>query len=151
MTHKHVLTVLGQYDQVRETCDFVCEGARAAGFDEKAVFHIELACDEACTNIIEHAYGADRSGFIRVSYEIDDSHFIVIFHDNGRSFDIGNVSTPSTYQTNIKHENLHETLKIGGLGIHFMRQLMDDVIFQSHPPHGNTLILRKKLPANHQP
>ena len=146
MTDKHVLTVVGQYTQVQETCAFVCEGARTAGFDEQAVFHIELACDEACTNIIEHAYGGDTTGMIQVSYEADDEHFIITFHDNGRSFDVNSVPIPSTFQDDTNTEKIHETLKVGGLGIHFIRQLMDEVTFQSDPQQGNTLTLVKKLP-----
>lgn len=138
--------MVGQYEQVQETCKFVCEGAKTAGFDDQAIFHIELACDEACTNIIEHAYGDDTSGTIRVSYEVADTNFIITFHDNGRSFDANNVPTPSTVQENTDPDTTYDNLKVGGLGIHFMRQLMDDVIFHSDPQAGNTLTLVKKIP-----
>lgn len=148
MANKHVLTVLGQYEQVRETCEFVCDGARTAGFDEQAVFHIELACDEACTNIIEHAYGEDTVGKIRVGYETKKEQFIITFHDNGRSFDVDSVPNPATFEDSVPPDKVHETLKVGGLGIHFMRELMDEVIFQSDPKQGNTLTLIKNLPAN---
>jgi anti-sigma regulatory factor (Ser/Thr protein kinase) len=151
MSQKQVLTVSGQYDQVRETCDFVCEGARAAGFDETAVFHIELACDEACTNIIEHAYGDEKTGLIHISYETEDEQFIITFHDNGRTFDPDTIPLPPTVQADAATDStIRETLKAGGLGLHFMRQLMDSVTFQSDPQQGNTLIMVKKLP-DHQP
>lgn len=146
MTNKHVLTIIGQYAQVREACEFVCDGARTAGFDDQTIFHVELACDEACTNIIEHAYGEDNAGKIRISYEIKGNCFIITFYDNGRSFDVNSIPTPSTIQDNTPPDKIHETLKVGGLGIHFMRQLMDEVIFQSDPQKGNTLTLIKKLP-----
>ncbi|MCB8942136.1 MAG: ATP-binding protein [Ardenticatenaceae bacterium] len=147
MTHKHVLTIQGQYEQIREACEFVCDGARTAGFDEQTIFHVELACDEACTNIIEHAYEENPQGQIRISYETDKGNFIVTFHDNGRSFNINSVPTPSTL-LDTPPDNLHESLKIGGLGIHFMRQLMDEVLFQSDPQQGNTLTLIKQLPVS---
>ena len=147
MSQKQVLTVSGQYDQIRESCDFVCEGAKMAGFDETAIFHIELACDEACTNIIEHAYGDEGKGLIHISYETDGDRFIVTFHDNGRTFDPDSVPIPPTVQADAATDaTIHETLKVGGLGLHFMRQLMDSVTFQSDPKQGNTLIMVKKLP-----
>ena len=146
MTNKHVMTIMGQYEQVRKACEFVCDGARTAGFNDQNIFHVELACDEACSNIIEHAYGEDNNGLIRISYETDKDHFIVTFQDNGRSFDVNSVPPPSTLQDNPSADNIHETLKVGGLGIHFMRKLMDEVIFQSDPHKGNTLTLIKKLP-----
>jgi serine/threonine-protein kinase RsbW len=149
MSQKQDLTVLGEYDQIRETCDFVCKGARLAGFDETAVFHIELACDEACTNIIEHAYGDEKPGLINISYETADNKFIVTFHDNGRTFDPDSVPLPPTVQADAATDTaLHETLKEGGLGLHFMRQLMDSVTFQSDPQEGNTLIMVKELPES---
>jgi serine/threonine-protein kinase RsbW len=64
------LTIPGRFDRIREACDFVIEGAEEAGFDPDEVFRIQLACDEACTNIIEHAYGAEDVGEIRISWEI---------------------------------------------------------------------------------
>jgi anti-sigma regulatory factor (Ser/Thr protein kinase) len=147
MGQKHVMTVAGQYEQIRQTCEFVCDGARTAGFDEAAVFHIELACDEACTNIVEHAYGQEIDGEISVSYEVQDDQFVITYHDQGRGFDPDSVPVPPTVQnTGSTEEAVHETLQVGGLGIHFMRELMDDVIFQSDPQQGNTLIMIKKLP-----
>jgi serine/threonine-protein kinase RsbW len=119
-----------------------------AGFDEKAVFHIELACDEACTNIIEHAYGNEETGLIKISYETDNDRFIITFRDNGRTFDPDTVPLPPTIQADSNTDAaIHETLKEGGLGLHFMRQLMDSVTFHSDPQQGNTLIMIKKLPA----
>jgi serine/threonine-protein kinase RsbW len=147
MSQKQILTVVGQYDQIRETCDFVCEGAKKAGFDETTVFHIELACDEACTNIVEHAYGNEEMGMINVSYEMQNDEFIITFQDNGRAFDPDSVPIPLTVQTDAATDaTIHETLKEGGLGLHFMRELMDSVTFQSDPQQGNTLIMIKKLP-----
>ena len=53
------MRITGVLDQVAAACDFVVEQARAAGLDERAVHHCYLAVDEACTNIVEHGYGAD--------------------------------------------------------------------------------------------
>jgi anti-sigma regulatory factor (Ser/Thr protein kinase) len=71
----------------------------------------------------------------------------VTFHDNGRTFDPDSVPIPPTVQADAATDaTIHETLKVGGLGLHFMRQLMDSVTFQSDPKQGNTLIMVKKLP-----
>ena len=148
MGQKHVLTIRGRYEQIRETCEFVCDGARKAGFDETDIFHIELACDEACTNIIEHAYGDEGKGQIIVSYEEDGAEFVITFHDNGRSFDPADVPEPPSIANTLSADDImHETLKVGGLGIHFMRKLMDQVSFASDPQKGNTLTMIKKIPT----
>lgn len=138
MGKKHVLTVPGLYDEIKTICQFVTKGAAAAGMDETAVFHIELACDEACTNVIEHAYAGKDGGKITVSWQVLGNLFIITVNDNGRQFEPGQIPPPPTT------DNIEE-VKIGGLGIHFMRKLMDDVSFSFDPRTGNELIMKKKI------
>ncbi len=141
MGKKHTLTFPGRYAEIEKMCTFVVAGAKEAGFDDAAVFHIELACDEACTNIIEHAYGGENRGDIVVSWQIDVAYFLIILQDNGRNFNPENIPTPPTEQTN------EEELQVGGLGIHFMHTLMDDVTFTFNPASGNSVHLSKKRPS----
>jgi len=49
------MTLPGRYECVAEACRCCAEMARSAGLEEQDVFHVEMAVDEACTNIIEHA------------------------------------------------------------------------------------------------
>lgn len=149
MDDKNVLTVPGRYKHIKQICAFVADGAAQAGMDETDIFHIELACDEACTNIIEHAYGGEDKGNIRIRWEVDDQSFTIMIMDNGRSFNPNNVPKPTfppgPNDPNFSEENMLENLKIGGLGIHFMRKLMDEVTYQFDPSAGNTLTMVKKL------
>ncbi|MCA9944134.1 MAG: ATP-binding protein [Ardenticatenaceae bacterium] len=140
---KHVLTVPGRYEEIQKICQFVAEGAAQSGLDETAIFHIELACDEACTNIIEHAYEGEDKGSIHISWQLTGSSFTITFHDNGRSFDPKAVPTPTLPPAPATSPDIDQ-VKVGGLGIHFMRQLMDDVQFYFDEDAGNTLILVKK-------
>ncbi len=142
MADKQELTIAGQYSQIRRLCEFVASGARQAGLDEGAIFHVELCCDEAATNIIEHAYGAEDVGDIRVEYEATSEAFTIWLHDNGRSFKPAIVPEHDLPNENAAVQNL----KIGGLGIHFMRNLMDEVYFNFDDNKGNTLVLVKKIP-----
>jgi len=143
MAKQHVLVSPGRYDQVKEICAFVVQGATEAGLDEKALFHVELACDEACTNIIEHAYGGEDKGEIRISWEIDHEWFVITIEDDGRSFNPQNVPKPQIPEKD-SADAIIEQLPVGGLGIHFMRKLMDVVEFSFNQQNGNTLLLKKK-------
>ncbi len=148
MGKKNALTVPGRYDQVRKVVAFVADGAERAGLDENSVFHIELCCDEACTNIIEHAYGGEDVGQITVSYVVQPDAFQITIQDNGRSFDPAKVPPPplpSSPDLQPPVDNLRDELKIGGLGIHFMRKLMDEVHFTFNSSGKNTLVMVKKL------
>lgn len=144
MSQQKSLKVPGRYDQIRLICEFVAEGAKAARLDEDDIFHIELACDEACTNIIEHAYGQENSGPIEVTWQINAYNFTIIFTDQGQSFDPDQVPLPLSTQELQNLDNLDD-LKVGGLGLHFMKKLMDEVIFAFDKEKGNQLIMIKKL------
>lgn len=138
MGKKNVLTVPGRYDEIKTVCQFVKQGAEKAGLNETAVFHIELACDEACTNVIEHAYRGENVGDITVSWQVVADMFVITVYDNGRPFDLDQIP-PAPDIDNI------DDIKIGGLGIHFMRNLMDEVNFDVASQSGNKLVMKKKM------
>jgi serine/threonine-protein kinase RsbW len=144
MDEDNKITIEGRYEQIQSACEFVARAAEAAGLDEQAVFHVELCCDEACTNVIEHAYGGEGIGKITVSYHIDNDTFVVTIRDNGRSFRPESVLPPQSVSASDPKEAA-ENLQIGGLGIHFMRQLMDDIQFVFDKRQGNKLIMTKKI------
>lgn len=146
----NTLTVPGRYDQIQVICEFVSAGARNAGLDADTVFHLELCCDEASTNIIEHAYGAEDVGDITTSYEISGNEFRVTIHDDGRPFDPDGVPEPKLPRENRNSNDaalgdIMNSLQVGGLGIHFIRKLMDEVHYSFNGKHGNTLVLIKKI------
>ena len=144
------LTVPGRYDQIQVICKFVSAGARDAGLVADVVFHLELCCDEASTNIIEHAYGAEDVGQITVTYEISGQEFRVTLRDNGRPFDPNTVPEPKlpreySEPNDVALGDIMDSLQVGGLGIHFMRKLMDEVHYSFNGKHGNTLVLVKRI------
>jgi anti-sigma regulatory factor (Ser/Thr protein kinase) len=150
MEEENALTVPGRFDQIRTIIDFVLEGAQAAGLDEHAMFHLELCCDEASTNIIEHAYGAEDLGTITVQYETTTEAFSVTFLDHGRPFSPEDIPEPGPFsdvdnKTPPALSEFLDSLKIGGLGIHLMRKLMDDVQYSFSIEDGNRLTLVKYI------
>lgn len=118
--------------------DFVRAQCRLAGASDDETFACELATDEACTNIIEHAYQGRKDGEIRLACLWADEVFIVRLRDHGRPFDPTRVAAPP------RVERL-EDAEIGGLGLHFMRSLMDEIRFEFDPAGGNTLTMVKRL------
>lgn len=143
MSQQKSLTVPGRYDQIRPICEFVAAGAKDALFSDDDIFHIELACDEACTNIIEHAYAGEDQGPIEVTWVITSDSFTIILTDQGQSFNPTAIPAPPTPQE-LKNLDELENVKVGGLGLHFMKKLMDKVIFTFEEGKGNQLIMIKK-------
>ncbi len=147
MPAEHSLTIPGRYDAIRTLVQFIAEGAKDAGLDDDTVYHLELCCDEAATNIIEHAYGEESVGDIVASYEFSGDAFTITLRDTGTAFEPEAV-TPPTMPDNLNtlnDEDLNEQLRIGGLGLHFIRQLMDSVTFYFDPEVGNTLVMVKQI------
>lgn len=135
------LSVPGRYDQIANVCKFVVAGAEASGFDIDDLFQIELACDEACTNVIEHAYGGEEKGNITVTWNFSKGMFTITIVDEGQPFDPKDVPTPKVPA----NPGDIDELQIGGLGIHFMRKLMDEVHFIVGDKQGNRLVMVKYL------
>ncbi|HSN76644.1 MAG TPA: ATP-binding protein [Anaerolineae bacterium] len=132
------LTVSSDLDGLPQVIDFVRQASLVAGLSDDAVFACELAADEACTNIIEHAYAGRSDGVIRVSCSTENGAFVVQFYDQGVTFD----------PTRIREPLLTEELAqrpLGGLGMHFMRSLMDEVRFEFDPVAGNMLTMTKRF------
>jgi serine/threonine-protein kinase RsbW len=117
------LEVPAELSRLRSLTELAIKAAKATGFDSMQCNRIELAVDEACTNIIEHAY-RDSSGAIRLDIRAEPSRNIVItLTDTGKPFD-PDISEPLDPEATV------ESLRIGGLGLHLIRQAMDDVHFE---------------------
>jgi serine/threonine-protein kinase RsbW len=127
-----------KYENLDAIREFVAQAARDAGFDESGVYAVQLAADEACSNIIEHAYGPDTIGEIECSCSQDDNDLTIVFKDHGCCFDPSMIPEPDLTG------NLDER-QIGGLGIYLMQHLMDEVHFENLGEAGNVLILKKHL------
>ncbi len=133
----HKVKYPAQFQYLDEIRDFVGEVASRGGFDGKEVYSIQLAADEAASNIIEHAYAGVSNGEIEVSCEVKHRVLTIMMRDHGRTFDPGSVAPPDVKADLSKR-------KIGGLGIYLMRKLMDDVRYESIPGKGNLLTLQKR-------
>lgn len=120
-------------DEIRE---FVGDIARAGGFGDKDVYNIQLAADEAASNIIEHAYEGVKNGVLEISCGMRDGAITIIMVDHGESFDPSAIPLPDL------KADLSER-KIGGLGIFLMRKLMDEVRYESRNT-GNVLTMIKR-------
>lgn len=119
-----VLIVPASLDQLRFITAFIAKLAGRVGFLPEQVHRIELAVDEACANIVLHAYEQKPGGKIVVRVRASPGKGIVItLIDTGKTFD------PDAVPQHIPEVGL-DTVKIGGLGIFLMRQAMDDVRFE---------------------
>jgi serine/threonine-protein kinase RsbW len=131
------LTFPGRFDSLAAISEFVTIAAEAAGLNDRAVYKVQMAVDEACSNIIEHAYGGEEHGTIECTCRATGEGLTVILRDHGRAFNPDTVPAPDT------HAALEDRTG-GGLGLYFMHQLMDEVHFEFAPESGNILTMVKR-------
>ncbi|HEX9960769.1 MAG TPA: ATP-binding protein, partial [Pyrinomonadaceae bacterium] len=72
LERKFTLQVPSSTENLALIREFVSSAATQAGFDEKEVAKLELAVDEACANVIEHAYDHDVNKEVIVRAKLDD-------------------------------------------------------------------------------
>lgn len=126
-----------KFEHLDEIREYVGEIAREGGFSDKDVYNIQLATDEAASNIIEHAYEKISDGILELSCGLHDDGITIVLIDHGESFDPSEIPLPDLKADLSKR-------KIGGLGIFLMRKLMDDVHYEVNPKRGNILTMIKR-------
>ncbi len=125
-------------DNLEVIRDFVNRLALKGGFSREISDQIALAVDEACTNVIKHAHKFDARRMIDVTVHIDEEKMEIIISDKGKGFDPSRLTKPDL------RKYIHEA-KMGGLGIHLMRTLMDEVNYSFNPGTKNQVALVKYI------
>ncbi len=116
--------------------DYITGCAHKAGLNDAEVYAVQLAVDEAATNIIEHGYGMECPSRIDVTCEILEDGLKVVMYDDADPFDPSTVPEP---EINVSLDDI----KPRGLGIFIMKKMMDEVNYVSSPERGNTLTMVK--------
>jgi len=138
MPDERCLTVPGRLDQLITISEFIAQIAHQTKLDERTTFHIQMAVDEACTNVIQHAYQDIEAGEITITCCCTDDELTVTIQDHGRPFDPAAVPPPDL---NADLKDRRE----GGLGLYFMHRLMDEVRFDFNDKIGNTVTMVKRI------
>ncbi len=129
----------GKFSNLVNIAELVRSAAAEAGFDSTAAYQIETAVDEACSNIIEHAYGGESERTFEFSTEIDADRLTIILRDNGKPFKPAHNHKPNPKAALDERDN-------HGLGIYFIQQWMDEVTY-AYVDGYNVLTMAKILPT----
>jgi len=127
--------------QLKPMRDAVLAAVQAQGTNAGLANNIALAVNEACMNVIQHAAAGD--GGTQVSLELLRQGGTLIVHvlDNAAPVDVSSIEPRDL-----------DDVRPGGLGVHFMREIMDQVEFLPPPAgFGNFLRMKKRMPADLPP
>ena len=106
------------------------------GFEASALMHIELALEEVIVNIINYAYPND-SGKIELTCTKEKESLLMKITDYGIPFDILAATDPDVSVP-------LEDRKIGGLGVFFVKKLMDEVRYERRDAANILYLIKKK-------
>lgn len=141
MYYKHQITLAAELDTLEKFRNFiktVCK--QHPEITESILFDLQLAIDEACTNVITHGYAGMNPGSIILMLELFSNQVVVTLTDFGHPFEPCEPPLPDL-------EASLEDRPPGGLGLYFIYQTMDEVLYQSSED-GNCLTLIKRIPAH---
>uniref|UniRef100_I2Q2F0 Anti-sigma regulatory factor (Ser/Thr protein kinase) n=1 Tax=Desulfovibrio sp. U5L TaxID=596152 RepID=I2Q2F0_9BACT len=123
--------------ELDRVADAVEAFGEAHGLPARLRFQIRLVLDELLTNIISYGYPEDGDHLITVAMGQEGSRLRFVLEDDARPFDPLTAKTPDTMGT-------PEERRIGGLGIHLVRTIMDRVAYE-RVDDTNRLILEKDI------
>lgn len=116
---------------------WIQDQAKLAGFDSKTIKKIELASEEAIVNIINHAYGPLIGNIEIAIRSLPKKSLEIEIKDQGFPFNPLKDADQADLDSSL------EKREVGGLGIHFIRQCMDEVRYK-RIAGSNVLTLIKK-------
>jgi anti-sigma regulatory factor (Ser/Thr protein kinase) len=110
---------------------------QALGLSRKCLFEINLALDELFTNIISYGFPDQSEHFIQVNVSAERGVLTVVLEDDGIAFNPVARIPPELPCT-------LDECKVGGLGIHLVKNLMDEVTYERRTG-ANVLTLKKSI------
>jgi serine/threonine-protein kinase RsbW len=118
--------------------EFVTTVGKQATMSDEDIAKLELAVDEACANVIEHAYGHDITKEVDVRAVFDEDEVRISVIDSGRGFDPEKIDQETVEQLVAKR-------KSGGLGFRLIKSLMEEVSYEIVPGQKNELHMTKRI------
>lgn len=123
-------------DQLYPMLDFVRAAIQKMGFDANEALRFEIAVEESIVNIIHHGYPS-KKGTIELTLKLYPKEKMqVVIKDQGVAFN------PLNQDASIDYDASLEERKVGGLGIPFMREFVDQILYEREGLY-NILILQK--------
>ena len=138
MPDTHRITRAAYLEALNDFREFLtkhCTGH--TGVTDEVLYDVQLAVDEACTNIITHGYAGMDPGSIILDLELDSDKITLSLTDFGHAFEPDNTPVPDV-------DAPIEERELGGFGLFFIQQSVDEMKYLTSED-GNTMTLIKHL------
>lgn len=131
------LSVRNDLAEIPRVAEAVEQFLEAAGTDGLVVFKINLCLDELLTNVIKYGFADDAEHVIDLRLAVADGVLDIELEDDASAFNPLDRPPPDL-------ESGVEVREVGGLGIHFVREIMDRVAYR-RAGERNLLTMRRAL------
>jgi len=125
-----------KYESLDAMREFVCQAAQDSYMNDSDSYKVQLAVDEACSNIVEHACEGECGEEIEITCIDAEDRLTVMIRDHGQPFDPDSAPVPDL-------DADLEDRPIGGLGVFLIKRLMDEIRYEVLGEAGNMLTLVK--------
>ncbi|GAB4498729.1 MAG: hypothetical protein OHK0052_12580 [Anaerolineales bacterium] len=112
-----------KFTSLAEIGVFVVRQAEESGLTDEGVYAVQLAVDEACTNIIEHGYAGTSGGEIVCTCEVLFDGLRITLEDRGKFFAPDPGSAPDLKRPLSRVQRR-------GVGVFLMFQMMDEITYE---------------------
>jgi PAS domain S-box-containing protein len=138
----HAICRAATMDKLIELRDFVEAASIRSGLVPDDVFAFKLAAEESLSNIIHYGYPGVEPGYLALAFVCEKEKATLTIWDDGEHFSPDQFDKPDI-------EVGLEERQIGGLGIHFVKELMDEITYHKDENDNNVFVLEKRLTINH--
>ena len=136
VSHKNSFELKSDLSELETLCQHLNEFGHVTGLSEACITDINICLDELFTNIVSYGFTDDLEHIIRFTINMDNNVLIVNIEDEGIPFNPLEKKDPEIPADLID-------VRIGGLGIHIVRKLMDDIRYKRE--RGKNKLTMKKF------
>ncbi len=117
--------------------------ATRMNFSIEEIEDIKIAVSEACTNSVQYAFDKPENERVFISFNLFKDKLEIIVKDNGKGFETNQLERIPIEERNI--DDIDESIPRLGLGITFIKSLMDETKITSEPGKGTTIQMAKHI------
>ena len=123
--------------ELNKLCRNLEQFCKTLGLTKKCIFQINLALEELFTNIVSYGYQNGADHWIKIAISHENGAVVIRIEDTGIPFDPFSVESPDTIGD-------IENCPVGGLGIHLIKKLMDEILYE-RCGNKNVLTIKKNI------
>ena len=132
-----ILTLKNDLSELARIAEAIEAHGESHGWPAKWIMNVNLSLDELITNIVSYGYQDSEEHEIRVTLTDHSGSLVVVLEDDGIAFD------PFTTAAEPDLEASVEERRIGGLGVYFVKTLMDEATYERVDNHNRITLIQR--------